>query len=90
MDQSNYTDSAATVQCPLCERSVPDDYTCNHYLVPKSRKGRETIRLCEDCNKQIHVLFKPKDLEKRLSTLDLLKADEKVQTWIEWISKRKV
>lgn len=74
--------------CPLCEREVTLGYTSKHHLIPKSRKGKETIRLCLDCHKQLHVLYSPKELQKRLSTIELLKADERVATWIGWISRR--
>ncbi len=47
-----------------------------------------TAELCPPCHKQLHVLYSPKELQKRLSTIALLKADERVKTWIDWISKR--
>ena len=79
---------ANLLTCPLCERQIALDYTTKHHLIPKSRKGKETIRLCRDCHKQLHVLYSPKELQKRMSTIELLKLDDKVKTWIDWISKR--
>ena len=48
---------ANLLTCPLCERHIALDYTTKHHLIPKSRKGKETIRLCRDCHKQLHVLL---------------------------------
>ncbi len=77
------------VHCPLCEREVlAGDFTSKHHLVPKSRHGRVTLPICKDCHGQIHVLFDNKTLERELNTVEALKANEKFQTWINWISKR--
>ena len=59
-----------------------------HHLVPKSRKGKETVRICNDCHRQLHVLFDVKTLEKTLNTIELLKQDERIQRWIGFIGKR--
>ena len=75
--------------CQICQREIPDDCVEKHHLVPKSRKGRESITVCINCGDQIHKLFTNKELEKTYNTLESLIATEKVQKWAAWISKKK-
>jgi hypothetical protein len=58
-------------------------------LVPKSRKGRETVLICAACHKQIHAIFSEKELERRFNTIDSLANAEEFQSWVNWIRKRK-
>ena len=77
-----------TIQCPICEREVDFSFTNKHHVVPRSRKGKETIRICRDCHRQIHAFFTNKQLEKNLNTIELIRQDEKIKKYISWISKR--
>jgi len=54
--------------------------------VPKAL--RITIAVCTNCGDQIHMLFTNKELERKFNTLEALLADEKMQKWINWISKK--
>ncbi|MEO7715079.1 MAG: hypothetical protein ABIY70_02655 [Capsulimonas sp.] len=83
-----FTTSEDYVNCPICDREVPESHTTKHHLVPKSRKGKEMVRLCNDCHRQLHVLFDVKTLEKTLNTIELLKQDERIQRWIGFIGRR--
>ena len=74
--------------CQLCKREGDDECFEKHHLTPKSRKGRETIIVCRSCGDQLHKLFSNKELEKKFNTLDKLLANDRVQTWINWISKK--
>lgn len=76
--------------CLLCERCFPDkSFTEKHHLTPKSRGGKITVRLCSDCADQIHILFTNKELEKKFNSIEALKSDPRIQTWLKWIQKRK-
>lgn len=70
--------------CPLCLVAEGDS---KHHLVPKSKKGKETVLICTACHKQIHVIFSNKDLEKRYSTIEDLKADANIRKWVKWRNK---
>ena len=72
--------------CPLCNREVPK--VTAHHTVPKSRGGRETVNICQDCHGMIHALFPNKELERELSSVDDLKAHPEFAAWLKWISKR--
>ena len=84
--------------CELCERTtVP---LTEHHLIPRARHNKQlkakfgkehlnkTAMLCRPCHSQIHDLFTEKELERKYFTIALLKADEKVVNWIEWVRKR--
>ena len=55
--------------CPLCARDCPAAEASRHHVLPKSQGGREIAVLCRDCHRQIHRLFKVKDIARRLNTL---------------------
>ena len=85
--------------CGLCE--LPDRPLTKHHLVPQSRAQntrvkREaaaerhiTMRICDDCHRQLHVLFHLKELALELNTLEKLRAHPAVQRWISWHRKRR-
>jgi hypothetical protein len=57
--------------------------------VPKSRKGRETIKVCTNCGDQLHRLFTNKEMEKIYNTVEAILADERVQKYVKWVRKKK-
>jgi hypothetical protein len=81
--------SNSAVVCPVCLHEYDLRETSRHHVVPKSRGGRETVRLCFSCHKQIHALFSEKELEREYNTLEALLATEAMRRWAGWIRKRK-
>lgn len=75
--------------CSICNRITPEKYQEKHHLIPKSKKGKETIIVCIDCGNQIHLLFNLKELRDKYNTLEKLKSNEKIIKWITWIKKQK-
>lgn len=75
--------------CPICGHSYPPKRMSKHHLVPKSRRGRETVLLCRNCHRQIHALFTEKELEERFPTLEKLLEAEALQPWIRWVRRRR-
>ena len=64
------------VFCPLCDRIITENVPKSiHHLIPKSKggKGGETVLLHHICHKQIHLMFKEKELAKNLNTIESLK-----------------
>jgi hypothetical protein len=74
--------------CSICHRETPDVYLEDHHLVPRCKKGKNTIVLCTDCADQVHLLFNVKELRDTYNTLESLLSNEKIQTWIKWIRKK--
>lgn len=77
-----------TIACSICGRVPPEEYLEKHHLIPRSKKGKETIDVCSSCGDQLHHLFTLKEMETTYHTLESLLSSEKVQTWIKWISKK--
>ena len=75
--------------CSICQRNTPDVYIEKHHLVPRAKKGKETVPVCHDCGNQIHILFSLKELRDTYNTVEALLANDRVQTWIRWVRKKK-
>jgi 5-methylcytosine-specific restriction endonuclease McrA len=76
------------VECPICERTLEYKDTSEHHLVPKSRKGKNTVRVCVPCGKMIHKLISLKEMEQTYNTIETILQHEGVRKWVKWISKR--
>lgn len=74
--------------CELCGRSPVE--TTVHHLIPREEGGAygPTAELCLPCHKQIHALYTNKELAVRLETLERLRQDEKIGSYIKWIRKQ--
>jgi hypothetical protein len=84
-------------KCELCE--IEEMMLTSHHLTPRMRHNKrvkrdlgkernKTADLCGPCHSQLHRLFTEKELERDLNTIEKLKANEAVQTWIDWKRKR--
>ena len=73
--------------CPLCERIITQNSPQSlHHLVPKSKggKGGETVLLHHICHKQIHLMFKEKELAKSFNKIETLKKHPKLKKFINF------
>ena len=78
-----------SLACPICEHGYTRRELTRHHLVPKSRKGRETVLLCRSCHRQIHALFTEKEIERCYSSLETLMGSPEMNAWMQFIRKRK-
>jgi hypothetical protein len=78
------------VVCPVCQRITPYCHVEKHHLIPRSKKGKETILVCCDCGDQLHKLFSVKELAKEYNTIEKILSCPKVTIWVDWIKKRPV
>lgn len=76
------------ITCPVCERPTPADFVERHHLVPRAKKGKETVSVCIDCGDMLHKLFTVKELAKVYNSVEKIKANPKVQNWAKWIQRR--
>jgi len=74
--------------CPICKREVPEGCWEKHHLIPKSKKGKETLLVCISCGDAIHKLIPLKELEKEYNTLEKILSNDKIQNWVKWVSKK--
>ena len=74
---SEYTKRCANGICELCENNAPfrdkngNPYLESHHIVWLSRGGSDsidnTVALCPNCHKKMHVVANPNDVEKLLA-----------------------
>jgi 5-methylcytosine-specific restriction enzyme A len=74
--------------CELCGRENVE--TTIHHLLPKEMGGTfgATAALCIPCHKQIHALYTNHEIAARLTTLDDLKSDNQLSSFLKWIRKQ--
>lgn len=77
---------APPLVCPICER--PNYFPSDHHMVPKSRGGKTTETICEDCHKAIHAHFTNKELEETYHTPEALLSHEGFAKQIKFLSKQ--
>jgi len=77
--------------CDLCERDV--EKLTIHHLVPKQKLKRHggpvtIISICSSCHRQIHSLYDNTTLLRELNSLEKLKNDPEMATFLSWIKKQ--
>ena len=72
--------------CPVCGR--PNYKPSDHHLVPRSRGGKVTKTLCQDCHTAIHATFTNKELEEGFASIDALLAHGPFAKTIAFIAKQ--
>ena len=73
--------------CPICKRDA-DSTMSLHHLVPKCKKGKETVSIHRCCHDFIHATFTDKELARDYNTIEKLLADERIQKFAKWVSKK--
>ena len=67
---------------------MPAASRSRHHLVPRSRKGRETVTLHRICHRKIHSLFTERDLARHYNTIEALLAHPDIQAFRSWVSRK--
>lgn len=73
------------VICPLCNRTIPPLHRDEHHLIPKSHGGRHTAVLHRICHRQIHAVFTETELARQYNSIELLKQQEEMASFIAWV-----
>ena len=71
--------------CPLCDRVIPKSQRDEHHLIPKSHRGRQTVVLHRICHRQIHAVFTETELARQYNTVEQLKLQAHLASFIEWV-----
>lgn len=74
--------------CPICDRETPENFVEKHHLIPKTEKGRETIKICVSCGDVIHKFIEINSLRDKYNTIEAIVLHPKIIKWKKWISKR--
>jgi hypothetical protein len=72
--------------CPLCAR--PNFSPSDHHLIPRTRGGKVTETVCQDCHSAIHATFSNKELERDFNSVDSLMNHAGFMKLINYISKQ--
>jgi hypothetical protein len=75
--------------CPLCNRELIDGPSVNeHHLIPRSHRGRQTVRMHRICHNKIHSVFSEKDLARYYHTIERLLENEEIRKFITWVERK--
>ncbi|MXZ92605.1 MAG: HNH endonuclease [Chloroflexi bacterium] len=85
-DRRNLPDDGT---CALCERIV--ERSTVHHLVPRARGGNHgpTAWLCPTCHRQVHAMFSVTTLAEELYSVELLRANPRVASFLRWMRKQR-
>lgn len=67
---------------------MPEATISRHHLIPKAKKGSDTVPLHQLCHNKIHSLFTVKELERQYYTLELLLKHAAVQAYVDWVQNK--
>jgi hypothetical protein len=73
--------------CPLCGRALGNIWD-RHHLVPKSKKGSDTVDIHRICHNTIHSTFTEKELAEYYHTIDRLLENETIRKFVRWVRKK--
>jgi hypothetical protein len=76
--------------CQLCSRELGDLLIDEHHLIPKTFKGKETIKLHKICHRKIHSVFSERELLNYYNSVDRIKENEQIQKFITWVIKKPI
>jgi len=76
------------VHCQICLRETPKEFQEEHHLIPKCKKGKETIIVCSNCGDKIHQVFSIKELKDKYNTIESIKQHQDIIEWCAWISNQ--
>lgn len=77
-------------KCPICRRPLPDDSSVvdEHHLIPKSKGGKEKIRLHRICHNKLHSLWTEKELALNYNTIERIIVNTDMRKFIKWVRNK--
>jgi len=76
--------------CPLCDRIIPPQQRDAHHLIPKSKGGVQTVVMHRICHRQIHSLLTEAELANDYFTVESLKQQNEIASFITWVKRKPV
>lgn len=76
--------------CPICNRPMVDDprFTDRHHLIPKSKKGKDTILIHKVCHNKIHSIWTENELRDYYHTPERIRANANMAKFVKWVAKK--
>lgn len=81
------TGAPAIKRCWLCERPM-GAVTEWHHPVPKSRKGRDVVRVHPICHQAIHANFSNAELHRIALAVERLREHAQVAKFLAWVANK--
>jgi len=75
------------INCPLCKRDA-DDTMSDHHLIPKCKKGKETVSIHQVCHDAIHSNIPNNSLVSDYNTIEKLLNHPAIIKYIKWIKNK--
>ena len=72
--------------CRLCGRPLGEKSE-KHHVIPKSKGGKETVKLHPICHRKIHKVFTRTELAT-LGGIEPLQTHPDMETFIRWVAKK--
>ena len=87
--QTARSDDGEQPVCQLCLRES-QRFTV-HHLVPRSQGGKfgPKAKLCPTCHRQLHALFSESTLAKEMDSLERIRVNPEMVSYLEWVRKQK-
>lgn len=60
----------------------------DHHLVPRSRGGKVTLAICQDCHHAVHAIFTNKELETKYHSVSELLAHTDFAKMVAFIARQ--
>jgi hypothetical protein len=77
--------------CPICERDmVVGKRIDRHHLIPKCKKGKETVWLHQICHQKIHSIWTENELVKEYHVIESIIAHPEIIKFISWIKNKPI
>lgn len=76
------------INCPLCNRSIPDSQLDKDHLIPKTFKGKELVELHRVCHRKIHATFSERELLNYYHTISKILEHNDIQSFVKWVQNK--
>ena len=73
--------------CPICARPL-EVAAEEHHLIPRTFKGKVTVRLHRICHRKIHSAISEREMDKYYNTVERLLEHEEVQKFVKWVKNK--
>lgn len=77
-----------TEYCPICHRVLGEVNIDEHHLIPKTFKGKHTIRMHRICHQKIHATWSERELLHVFNTVEMILSNEEMQKFVKWVAKK--
>jgi len=67
---------------------IPGPSVNRHHLIPVLKGGKESFPIHKICHSKIHSLWSENELRDTYNTFDVIKADERMQTFVKWVARK--